>query len=102
MTFEHEAHTDVMYADVSFPSKDADIEVVDIGGPIGFPEGHVLARIDRTSTVLLGLTIHEYSSFKRRLMRKFGIWSVKMGIQLLVDAVGAGLQTGNRAHAVCA
>ncbi len=91
---QHEAHTDVMYADICSPAEDADIEVIEIGTSMGFPEGQVLARFDKRNKVLVGLTIQEFGSFRRHIVWKFRMASVTRAIQFLADAVRTGLQTG--------
>lgn len=89
---QHEAHTDVMYADLCVPSPDADIQVIDIGRPFSFPEGQVLARFDEKNEVVLGLIIHDYHSFRRRLVWKYRMASATRGIQFLVNAARLSMQ----------
>lgn len=89
---QHEEQTDIMYADLETPAIDADIEVVDIGRTFSFPEGQVLARVDNRNEVVLGLIIHDYRSFRRRLVWKYRIASVLSGIQFLINAVRLSMQ----------
>lgn len=89
---QHESHTDVMYADLCSPASDADIEVIDIGIPFSFPEGQVLARFDNKNVVVLGLIIHDYRSFRRRLIWKYRVTSVARGIQFLINAARLSMQ----------
>jgi hypothetical protein len=88
----HEAHTDVMYADLCSPAVDADVQVIDIGSPFSFPEGQVLVRFDDKNEIVLGLIIHDYRSFRRRLVWKYRMASVARGIQFLVNAARLSMQ----------
>lgn len=94
---EHEAHTDVMYADFCPPAEDADIQVVDIGSSFSFPEGQVLARFDNRNQVLLGLTIQDYRHFRSRLVWQYRMASVTRAIQWLANAARM-MQTGIPKH----
>jgi hypothetical protein len=101
LKLQHEAHTDVAYVDVCDATRGATIDVVDVGEQIGFPVGQVLLRVERDQRVLLGLTIHEFSSFKRRLLRYYRIASIQRGMQLLVNSLRAGIRIAERPVNVC-
>lgn len=96
-SLQYEEQTGVMYVDLCFPADDADIEVIDIGKSFSFPDGQVLARVDNRNEVVLGLTIQDYRSFRRRLVWKYHIASVAKGIQFLINAVRLSVQRGHPA-----
>ena len=98
---EHEAHTDVAYIDICEPALGAKIDVVEIGSEIGFPFGQVMLRVDREQRLLLGLTIHQFSSFKRRLMWHYRIASIQRGLQLLVASLLAGMGSNGKPIHAC-
>jgi hypothetical protein len=89
--FEHNPLTDVMYVDLLPLEKDAYIETMDIGVEVGFP-GQVQVRVDPERQILYGVTIQNYTGFRRRLAWRFGMWSVHRAIQLLVSMLIAGLR----------
>lgn len=98
---EYEPQTDVMYVDLCEPRSGAIIDVVDVGGDIGFP-GQLLVRIDRDSEEMLGLTIQEYTSFKNRLLWKYRMISVQRAIGLLVNSLRAGFRRAHPSHGLAA
>ncbi len=86
---DHEAETDVLYVNVRRASSRATIGVIDIGEQIGFP-GLVVARVDRDRDILYGLTIQDYTAFKKKLLRKYRITSTRRALQLLLEPLVAG------------
>ena len=91
LKLEHESHTDVAYIDLCESAPGAKIDVVEVGSEMGFSPGQVMLRVDREHHQLLGLTIHEFSSFRRQLMWYYRIVSLQRGLQLVVASLRAGM-----------
>jgi hypothetical protein len=103
MMFEHIKSSDVLFVDIRKPAKGARITTVDVGEMLGFP-GQILARLDYENEILYGLTIQNAGSFKRKLLWKYKMASLKSAIALVIAALRAGLcieeHNPTRAHAV--
>jgi hypothetical protein len=90
VSFEHIKSSDVLFVDLQQPTEGARVTTVDVGEMMGFP-GQILARIDYEREILYGLTIQNATSFRRRLLWRYKMASVKSAIALLLAAIGAGL-----------
>jgi len=101
LKLEHESHTDVAYVDICEPAPGAKIDVVEVGSEMGFPLGQVMLRLDREHRQLLGLTIHEFSSFKHQLMWYYTVVSIQRGLQLLVASLRAGMGSTRETVPAC-
>ena len=97
ITFQHVKSTDVLFVDIRPVEKGATITTLDVGAKLGFP-GQVLARVDRDREMIYGLTIQNYSGFRRRLLWRYRMASMQRAIQLLIAAVRVGLCLDNRYH----
>jgi len=87
---EHDRLTDVMYVDMFDPSLITNrVEVIDVGCQVGFP-GQVLARIDRDNGVLLGVTILDFSAFKRRMHWTYRMASIQRALLLFLNMLSTG------------
>lgn len=86
---------DLLFVDVLEPAKGARVTIVDVGGMLGFP-GQILARIDYDNEILYGLAIQNAGSFKRKLLWKYKMASLKSAIALLIVALKAGLSIERR------
>lgn len=96
---EHNPQTDVMFVDLCVAEEGAVVCVVDVGEMIGFP-GQVQARMDQRRQKLYGITIQNYSGFKRKLWWNYHIWSAARFLQLLVTSLRAGLRIDHHHPAV--
>jgi len=86
----YEKHTDVMHVDLCFPLEGDKVDVVDVGEFTGFP-GQVVARINREKQVIYGLTIQNFSGFRRRLLWQYKMASMHRALQLIINLLLAGL-----------
>lgn len=89
--FEHNPLTDVMFVDIRPLEKDSIVETMDIGEAVGFP-GQVQVRVDPERQILYGLTIQNFTGFRRRLLWRYRMASFQRAIQLLVSMLIAGLR----------
>lgn len=87
---EYECHTDLMHVDVCSPQTGARIDVIDVGEQLGFP-GQILARVDLENRVIYGVTIQRFSTFKRKLMWKYRMASIRRAMLFLLNTLRAGL-----------
>lgn len=95
MTLEHNKSTDLMFVDIKIPAPGTKITTIDVGEMIGFP-GQILARVDYENEVLYGLTIQNASSFKRKLLWRYGMASAKHALELVMASICAGLKIEER------
>ena len=95
--FERDEFTDVAYATMSTPANHKHVQVIPVGDMVGFP-GQVLARVDEESGELYGLTIENYSKFKRKLMRQYRMMSAQGALELMVQSLAAGLSVDHHSH----
>lgn len=104
MTFEHNALTDVMFVDLCPVQMGDQVEVFDVGGPLGFP-GQIQFRVNREKEVVYGLTIQNYSGLRRKLLWRYRMWSIQRAMRFLVITLLAGLQIDQHSrpdrHALC-
>jgi hypothetical protein len=91
VTVEHVKSTDLMFVDVQQPKQGARITTVDVGEMLGFP-GQVFARVDYENEILYGLTIHNASSFKRKLLWRYRMASAKHALSFMMAAIRTGLR----------
>lgn len=92
VTFQviHEKHTDVAHVDLASPIPGSVVDAVDVGDDLGFP-GQIVARLDRNHNVLLGVSIQNFSSFKKELRLEYGISSPQRALRLLINSLRAGM-----------
>lgn len=88
---EHNTLTDIAFVDVNDVQPGDCVEVLDIGETLDFP-GQIQVRINREKEIVYGLTIQNYSGFRRRLKIRYGVWSFRRAIQLLISILLAGLR----------
>ena len=88
--FEHVRHTDVMFVDYCAVPRGARVETVEVGDLLGFP-GQVQARVNPDERVLYGITIQNYSGFRRRLFWTYKMASVHDAMVLLLNSIRAGV-----------
>jgi len=104
MKFDHNPITDVMFLDVCPVSEGDRVAVIDVGEQLGFP-GQVQARVNLEKEVFYGLTIQNFSGFKRRLQWRYRMLSIQRALQFLVLTLLAGLRIDQSAtsqrHALC-
>lgn len=97
MTFEHNALTDVMFVDLCSVQPGDRVEVLDVGGPLGFP-GQIQFRVNREKEVIYGLTIQNYSGLRRKLWWQYRMWSIQSAMRFLVITLLAGLRIDQSSH----
>ena len=90
MKMLHEPHGDVMFIDLCEAGPSDRIDVVEVGEQVGFP-GQIQARVNRENQVLYGITIQNFTSFKRKLFWHYRMASIRHAIFLLVISLRAGL-----------
>jgi hypothetical protein len=98
-TLEHNPFTDVMFVDLLPLEAGSKVEVIELGSVLGFP-GQIQARVDREKEIFYGMTIQNYSGFRRTLLWRYRMWSVQRAIQLLVTTIIAGLCIDRSRHAM--
>jgi len=96
--FEYNNLTDIMFVDL-LPSVQLDsrVVVIDIGDELGFA-GQVQVRVDIEKQIFYGLTIQNYSGFKRKLQWRYRMWSIQAAILFLVKTLMAGLNIDRSSH----
>lgn len=93
----HNPITDVMFVDLC-PVQDGDhVDIMDVGETLGFP-GQIQVRVDRQKEIFYGLTIQNYSGFRRKLLWRYRMWSMTRAIQLLVSTLLVGLGIDQDSH----
>jgi hypothetical protein len=81
--FNYNPVTNVMFVDLCPLQPNSQVEVIDVGNLLDFP-GQIQARIDRANKIFYGLTIQNYSGFRRKVIWRFHIWSVNRALDRLV------------------
>ena len=94
---EYNELTDVMFVDLAPLCEDSRVCVIDVGDQVGFP-GQIQVRVDLEKQTLHGLTIQNYSGFKRKLMWRYRMWSIQAALRFLVSILIAGLNIDQRSH----
>jgi hypothetical protein len=91
MRMNFEPHGDIMFVDLCDAAPGDYVEVIDVGDQIGFP-GQVQVRVNREKGILYGMTIQNFSAFKRRLFWKYKMASVHHALLFLLISLRAGLR----------
>lgn len=96
MQLQHNRLTDVMFVDLitSVPT-DSKVTVIDIGEDLGF-HGQIQVRVDLERQIFYGLTIQNFSAFRRKILWQYRILSIQRAIILLVNTLYAGLDIDRR------
>jgi hypothetical protein len=104
LQFDHNAITDIMFLDVCPVAEGDQVAVVDVGVQLGFP-GQIQARVNLDKGVFYGLTIQNFSGFKRTLQWRYRMFSIQRALRFLVLTLLAGLRIDQNAapqrHALC-
>jgi hypothetical protein len=87
--FEYSRHADVMFVDYRETPEGVTVDTVEIGDMVGFP-GQVQARVNHAEKILYGITIQNYSGFRRRLVWHYKTAAVRDTILLLLKSILAG------------
>lgn len=91
VTLDHDKLTDVMHVDVCLPPEGtARVDVVDVGEQLGFP-GQIVARVDLDRRIIYGLTIQNFSRFRRSFLWKYRMASIQRALQLMLNVLRTGL-----------
>jgi hypothetical protein len=85
----YDKHGDIMFVDVCEAQLGDQIDVVDVGEETGFP-GQIQVRVNQEKRIFYGITIQNFSSFKRRLFWKYRMASVNSAILWLITSIRAG------------
>jgi hypothetical protein len=91
MRTHFEPHGDVLFVDLCEALPTDRIDVVDVGEQAGFP-GLIQARVNREKQIVYGITIQNYTAFRRKLLWSYRMASVHHALVLLL----MGLITGFR------
>jgi hypothetical protein len=81
--------TNVAYFDVCDPAEepaDSDIRVFSVSDKLGL-HSQVLARVDVSRGVFLGMIIQDYKSFSREIRRKYLAWRIERLVELILCTV---------------
>ena len=84
--FEIDKNTNVAFLDVSEPSENATIRVIEVSEKIGL-KSRVLARVDIENKIVLGLVVEDYSAFRREIRLKYFAWRVERITELLLCSI---------------
>jgi hypothetical protein len=80
---------DIMFVDVCDALPGDQIDVIDVGEESGFP-GQIQVRVNREKHIFYGITIQNFSTFKRRLFWEYRMASVHYAILWLITSMQAG------------
>jgi hypothetical protein len=94
---EYNDLTDVMFVDLAPLCEGSRICVIDVGDQVGFP-GQIQVRVDLEQQTLHGLTIQNYSGFRRKLIWRYRMWSIQAALRFLISSLIAGLNIDQRNH----
>lgn len=97
LNLEYNNLTDVMFVDLMPMQEGSHVVVIDIGDRVGFP-GQVQVRVDIEREIFYGLTIQNYSGFKRSLKWRYRMWSIQSALQFLISILRAGLNIDRQSH----
>jgi hypothetical protein len=95
--FEHNRSTDVMFVDIRPAEEGSTISTIDVGAAIGVP-GQIHARVDFGREVIYGLTVQNYSAFRRRMFWRYHFASMKKAISFLIAALRINLSLEDRCN----
>lgn len=90
LNLEYNDLTDVMFVDLMPIQEGSRVVVIDIGDRMGFP-GQVQVRVDIEREIFYGLTIQNYSGFKRSLKWRYRMWSIQSALMFFISILRAGL-----------
>ena len=94
LTMEYDRPTDVMHVDICFPSSAARVDVIDVGDCVGFP-GQIVARVDLERKIMYGITIQNFSGFRRKLFWRYRMASIQRALQFMLNVLLAALWIQN-------
>lgn len=89
--------TDVMFADLRPMEEGSHVTVIDIGAELGF-SGQLQVRVDLEKQIFYGLTIQNFSGFKRKLQWRYRMLSIQAALRFLIDTLIAGLRLEQSSH----
>lgn len=87
---EYNPHTDVMFVDLCPVNEGDRVDTFDVGEMLQFP-GQIQVRINRQKRMIYGITIQNYSGFRRKLVWRYHTLSVRRALWLIVTTLMAGL-----------
>jgi len=88
-------NTDVAFIDVTEAAENAVIRVMSVSDLLGL-KSEITARFDAQNGTLLGLTIEDYSAFRREITMKYMAFRIGKIIDLLICSVKASLLQGSQ------
>ena len=91
MRTHFEPHGDVMFVDICDALPTDRIDVIEVGEQVGFP-GLIQVRVNREKQLLYGLTIQNFTAFRRKLFWSYRMASVKSALVLLIMGLKAGFR----------
>ena len=99
---EYNSHTDVMFVDLCPVDEGDRVETFDVGDMLQFP-GQIQVRINRQKRMIYGMTIQNYSGFRRKLVWRYHTLSARRALWLIVTTLVAGLMidSGRRPALTC-
>jgi hypothetical protein len=83
--------TDVMFADLASIQPGEEVTVLEIGAEVGFP-GQIQIRVNLKEEKIYGVTIQNFSGFKRTLQWQYRMLSARRAIQWFITTLLAGLR----------
>jgi hypothetical protein len=90
ITMDYDRLTNVMHVDFCAPLENERVDVMDVGEEVGFP-GQVVVRVNMDKRVVYGLTIQNFSAFKRKLFWMYRMASIQCALELMLKTLRAGL-----------
>jgi hypothetical protein len=97
MTVVHDKVTDVGFIDIAEAPKGSSIRVIDVTDELGL-KNQVMARIDITNDVFLGIMVEDYPAFRRELHRKYVALKIEEIITLILGKLKASLSGQHQHH----
>jgi hypothetical protein len=94
---EYDRVTDVMHVDAFFPPEGTRVDVLDVGHCLGFP-GQIVARVSLEERVVYGVTIQNFTSFKRKLFWMYRMASIQRALQFMLNVLCAALWIDHDNH----
>ena len=85
---EYDKFGDVMYLEVTPTPATANIDTVEIGTNVGFPD-QIVARVDAATGEVYGIIIERYSAVISKLERDMAVHNVKQVLCQLVEQIKA-------------
>jgi hypothetical protein len=91
--------TDVMFVDLRPIEEGSKVDVIDVGDQIGF-SGQIQIRVDLEREIFYGLTIQNYTGFRKKLLWRYRMLSIQAALQFLITTIMVGLKIDRQSRHV--